>query len=546
MKVIIRIILLILIAGSVVKGAEYIVSTSTSTVDGDNFCGGSACTSADTIIIEGGNRGGIAFRDFDGQGSYITITNDPANRVNIKADTSVGNSSFDIQNCKYIDIRGDNGNNFSWSRGSTNPNSYGIIIRDPDGTGWNKLMRIWRRSDHIKIGYIEFNQDGQMAPGQTCEQCGNGIQINDSSIPGWIYDTFEIHHNYFRDILYAAGYLGCNMPHTTNCTYVKDFSIHDNLLIDMGGYGFTFKGIAAGSVENYMYNNIIIPSDRSSNGSFSTGLVYPDNINQVYDLVWHGLHVKHIEKPRASGLIIMSQNIWAYDNIIVDSGHTDKSRTQNGIWIESNNMGGIALGIAQVYDNIVIKSVGYGIRGGIGHLERNIITDCSHGERYGTDLTEGTGNNANIYESDTDNICFQGWSDDGDYSNDDFDLCCSYPYLGICSEPDNTAPVVNAGTDQSITLPTDTVNLDGTVTDDGLPDPPGSATTTWTKQSGPGTVTFGNENVVDTTASFSTAGMYVLRLTADDSDLQTYDEVTITVNSDTTPPVAPTGLEIVE
>lgn len=94
--------------------------------------------------------------------------------------------------------------------------------------------------------------------------------------------------------------------------------------------------------------------------------------------------------------------------------------------------------------------------------------------------------------------------------------------------PSNLAPSVNAGTDQTITLPA-SASLDGTVTDDGEPNPPGSVTTTWSKITGPGTVTFGNTSLVDTTASFSSSGTYVLRLTADDSDLVTTDDVTITV-----------------
>jgi hypothetical protein len=96
----------------------------------------------------------------------------------------------------------------------------------------------------------------------------------------------------------------------------------------------------------------------------------------------------------------------------------------------------------------------------------------------------------------------------------------------------NLPPTVDAGPDQTITLPTDTVNLDGTVTDDGYPDPPATVTQTWTKQSGPGTVTFGNAALVDTTAEFSAAGVYVLRLTASDSDLSAYDEMTVTVLDD--------------
>jgi hypothetical protein len=97
------------------------------------------------------------------------------------------------------------------------------------------------------------------------------------------------------------------------------------------------------------------------------------------------------------------------------------------------------------------------------------------------------------------------------------------------SAPVNQAPVVNAGSDQTITLPS-SATLDGTATDDGLPTPPGMLTTTWSKFSGPGTVTFGDASSVDTTATFSQAGTYVLRLTADDGALTASDDVTVVVN----------------
>ncbi len=115
----------------------------------------------------------------------------------------------------------------------------------------------------------------------------------------------------------------------------------------------------------------------------------------------------------------------------------------------------------------------------------------------------------------------------------------------VTVDPANTAPTVNAGVDQNITLPS-VANLDGTVNDDGLPNPPGSVTTAWSKVSGPGTVIFGNASAVDTTASFDTAGVYTLRLTADDGALQASDDVQITVNgSGNNPPVitiAPTAV----
>lgn len=96
----------------------------------------------------------------------------------------------------------------------------------------------------------------------------------------------------------------------------------------------------------------------------------------------------------------------------------------------------------------------------------------------------------------------------------------------------NQRPLVNAGPDQTITLPA-TATLDGTVSDDGLP--AGTVNTTWSQVGGPGTVTFGTPSAVDTTAIFSVLGTYVLRLTADDSELSASDEVTVTVNPVGTP-----------
>ena len=98
----------------------------------------------------------------------------------------------------------------------------------------------------------------------------------------------------------------------------------------------------------------------------------------------------------------------------------------------------------------------------------------------------------------------------------------------------NQPPVVNAGPDQDITLPASAI-LDGTVTDDGLPVPP-ALTISWTKQSGPGTVTFGDIHAADTMVSFSTDGTYVLRLTANDGELESFDEITIIVNPVQPPP----------
>ena len=106
------------------------------------------------------------------------------------------------------------------------------------------------------------------------------------------------------------------------------------------------------------------------------------------------------------------------------------------------------------------------------------------------------------------------------------------------STPTNAAPSVAAGPDRAVTLP-EGANLDGSVSDDGLP-AGSSATQSWSKVSGPGSVTFGSPNAQDTTASFSEAGTYVLRLTATDGALSATDDVTVTV-TDAAAPAPPSA-----
>jgi hypothetical protein len=114
-------------------------------------------------------------------------------------------------------------------------------------------------------------------------------------------------------------------------------------------------------------------------------------------------------------------------------------------------------------------------------------------------------------------------------------------YSGPTESPDSTQvslmallntdpPEVIAGGDISASAsPGSTVvNLDATVTDDdGVGG--GPVTTAWSVVSGPGSVTFGDSTAADTTATFTQLGTYVLRLTANDPDFQSSDDITVTI-----------------
>jgi len=105
-------------------------------------------------------------------------------------------------------------------------------------------------------------------------------------------------------------------------------------------------------------------------------------------------------------------------------------------------------------------------------------------------------------------------------------LHVEYNFTG---ELPNRVPIVAAGPDRTLYLPEETVFLDATVTDDGLPDPPAGVTSAWNQVSGPTTVIFGSANEEDTAATFPVSGTYVLELTADDGELTARDELTIMV-----------------
>jgi hypothetical protein len=101
----------------------------------------------------------------------------------------------------------------------------------------------------------------------------------------------------------------------------------------------------------------------------------------------------------------------------------------------------------------------------------------------------------------------------------------------------NQAPVVNAGPDRSVAFGNPAA-LDGAVSDDGRPAPAALASL-WSKVSGPGAVAFANSAAVDTSASFSLAGTYVLRLTANDGERSAFDDMTVIVAAPQLPPSDP-------
>lgn len=93
----------------------------------------------------------------------------------------------------------------------------------------------------------------------------------------------------------------------------------------------------------------------------------------------------------------------------------------------------------------------------------------------------------------------------------------------------NFPPVVHAGLERVVVLSGKTY-LQGTILDDGRPTTPPAAE--WSKQSGPGRVSFAAAKQAATTARFSAPGEYVLKLAANDGAASASDTLKVTVQPD--------------
>jgi hypothetical protein len=116
--------------------------------------------------------------------------------------------------------------------------------------------------------------------------------------------------------------------------------------------------------------------------------------------------------------------------------------------------------------------------------------------------------------------------DDGGTANGGVDLSAPVTFT-ITVAPVNDAPVANAGSNQLVNFP-QAVSLTGSASD--VDTPANGLSFTWSYQNGPGTIFFDDETALATTATFSTGGVYVIRLSVSDGELMGTSDVTVFVN----------------
>ncbi len=118
------------------------------------------------------------------------------------------------------------------------------------------------------------------------------------------------------------------------------------------------------------------------------------------------------------------------------------------------------------------------------------------------------------------------------FASSENSILAARPLLVVSSSgaATNQAPVVSAGLDRSAVLSggTASINLAGTISDDGLPEA-SVLETFWVATDGPAAVIFTDDADPATTATFTVAGVYTLELNGTDGERSASDLVVITV-----------------
>jgi parallel beta-helix repeat protein len=406
------------------------------------------------------------------------------------------------------------------------------IIRPTSGATGTKVLQFKASAAHYlifqDIVIDGVNLDSDCIKGETsathvrflnCEiknAVGQGVLLV-SGAGNWEFINCDVHNNGF-DLNFDHGFYI-----QTNNNLIEGCNIHNNKAVGIHIYG-------GGSSDSIIRNNRVYDNTASGIG------LYTGSGHLVYNnLVWGNGGNELTIRYGASSCKV-------YNNVI----HEETAATVIGIDIVTSTTAN-----NEIKNNIIVGAKTYDIRinGGVPGtiIQNNIIGKAIQDSGTGSVISDNTvvtlanikftNSGANDYSLQSDSPARDIGLTLGDVPVDilgasrpsgaAYDVG-AYEFVGT---PTNQAPSVNAGPNQTIQL-SGVMTLDGTANDDGLPDPPAASTATWSKTSGPGDVLFDDANAIDTTAMFSLAGVYVLRLTFDDSELNTYAEMTATISAE--------------
>lgn len=396
----------------------------------------------DTVCIEGGSRGGLRLRNF--QGTF----QDPITFVNFEGQVVISSSTGDgilIQNSRYFRLTGS----------GTDGVDYGIkIVRSPD-IGVNAGYK----SSNFEIDHIEVTGTaGSGIMAKTRAVCSDGSS-NDYDYDGdgvkggdpddvVNRDTFTqfdstFHDNYTHNVGMEGFYIGSSRyldgrelscMRGTEVTYdpvLVGVYLYDNIIADTG-----WDGLQVGSaVEDCGIHQNQISRDSQADIRYQQSgvMLNPGSVCNVY--------ANFIKDGGGPGMYIQgSGGNLVYNNVIVNAGQNKPVGNNNGdaISIHDGSNPGNSL---YVFNNTIVKPQNFGIkfssgRGSDNRIQNNIIIDPGNYEVNGPDAYVQTRGHTNVVV--TNNFTSQVLADAmfSDPAVDDFSIQWNSPAVDAGANPE--------------------------------------------------------------------------------------------------------------
>ncbi len=500
------------------------------------------------ICLQSGQRTAIQFTNLVGS------PNNPITIINCGGQVILGGST--AQNAllflksRYVHVTGtgESAINYGIKVTSTQTGSMGVGV-----VGLSSDFEI----DHMEIQNAGYA--GLMI--KTDPNCTD----NTPERPNFTMYNISVHDNYVHESGAEGLYLGNSFytGTTVYCGYtqypheVHGVRVFNNRFENTGQESIQ---VGCGVEDIEIHDNQIYNSGRANNSSQNGGIqVGVGTTGRVYNNFIKG-------GPGPSIVVEGIGENYIYNNMVVNSGYAAVVINTRPTPLSTDIVPNGFLGGVYVINNTFINPTQFAIVEYINQAKNNvfynnlIVMPQSTWQQMRTDTDWKFSNNI-VLKSITD-------AKFADPAQDDYRLLPGSPAIDagrdvssykILSDYDGSVrpvnsvwdvgafelnaqtPVVSAGLDQTITIPTNSVVLKGTASDaDGI-----ITKYQWTKQSGPA-VTLSNAASPTLTATGMVEGSYVFRLTVtDDKGATAYDEVKVTVLPEKVnqPPVANAGAD---
>jgi hypothetical protein len=522
------------------SGCTFTISTSATEWQFDGAAKG--VKPGDRICFKGGTRTGIALINIHGTAAQpVIISNESTSSVIISAPSSYGNA-IEVDNVTYVKFTGSNNPSVKYGIEITggqmginfqqlssdfevdhlyvhNTGCVGIVAKtDPtcDASTWKGNFVMKNTSFHDNLisntgceGFYIGNSHYDSGVGKTCN--GTNLTIMEHDVV-----NVKVYNNTLQSIgndgiQIGAAVSGCEVHHNTVTNYGA-----------LNNYGHT-NGFQAGggTTQAKVYDNIIDTGNGYCFWDSGGGGIYTNNIARNGLLGGFSL-IDYAGNYAPTGFMVMNNTIvnCPQFDIIMYSEGPPTSRIANNIFVTNQASGytfikynsSTAQARTVEANNLKTTDINSVKFANAAAMDYHLLTG-SPAINAGTDLTSYG------VTVDMDGNARTGAFDQG-----------AFEFGGAA----NQAPLANAGSDKTVTLPTASVSITGTASDaDGT-----ISTYTWTQVSGTA-ATLTNATTATVGVSGLVAGTYVFRLTVkDNAGATASDDVTVTVKANSVPTVS--------